>query len=197
MINVNAQTVIFLQSLLLGAALGLFYDMFRILRLTVPAPSAVVFAEDLIYFVFCAFVTFLFMMNTIYGSVRIFVLLGELLGASLYYFTVGAAVMKAAGALIRAVKWVLRLLYRLFVLPVIRLFCWVGKKLAGKTAVFSRKAGNFSRNIKICLKRQRALLYNLFNTKKREKKAARKRSGRGNWLEKKKKRRSGGQRENP
>lgn len=196
MIGVNTQTVIFLQSLLLGAALGALYDIFRILRLAVPTPSAVVFVEDLLYFALCAAATFLFMMNTIYGSVRVFVMLGELIGWILYYLTVGAAVMRAAQAIIRAVRRVLRLLYRLCAAPLIRLFGWVWRKL-GRSAVFLRgKAGNFSRNLKIRLKRQRTLLYNQSNNKgKKGKKTAK--PERGGRLEKKKKRKPKVQREIP
>ena len=58
MIAVNTQTLIFLQSLLMGAALGAVYDLFRIFRIAVPLPAGAIVAEDVIYFVFCGFFLF-------------------------------------------------------------------------------------------------------------------------------------------
>ncbi len=42
-ISISHQTVSFLQSLLLGGALGLLYDGFRILRLIIPSGKVISF----------------------------------------------------------------------------------------------------------------------------------------------------------
>ena len=76
MIAVNTQTMIFFQSLLLGAALGMVYDLFRIFRVAVPLPAGMIVVEDVLYFVFCGFVSFFFAMTVNFGQVRFFILLG-------------------------------------------------------------------------------------------------------------------------
>ncbi len=174
MIAVNTQTMIFFQSLLLGAALGMVYDLFRVFRVAVPLPAGVIVAEDVLYFVFSGFVSFFFAMTVNFGQIRFFILLGEAIGFLLYYLTLGVLVMRCAQKIIDAVWWLLRLMGKLFS-PVIRLFCWLGrraKRILGKWNQNFKKAAQKNRKH---LQRKRILLYNYFNKtkgispKKREK----------------------------
>ncbi|MBC8545335.1 spore cortex biosynthesis protein YabQ [Clostridiaceae bacterium NSJ-31] len=161
MIEVNTQTTVFLQSLALGFALGLFYDVFRIFRLAIRHSSAIIFLEDITYFVVCAIVTFLFSLSAINGHVRVFLVIGELLGATVYYFSLGALVMRVSKAIIRFVKALFRLLYRIFIRPFVVLFCWLAHKferLSGKIAVRAKKV---QAKAKYSLKQRGVLVYNL------------------------------------
>ena len=56
-ISVSQQTMTFLQSLLLGAALGMLYDVFRILRLLIPSGKVISFVEDIVYFLLCGVIS--------------------------------------------------------------------------------------------------------------------------------------------
>ncbi|MCI9405290.1 MAG: hypothetical protein HFK04_00020 [Oscillospiraceae bacterium] len=165
MIAVNTQTMIFFQSLLLGAALGMVYDLFRIFRVAVPLPSGIIVAEDVLYFVFSGFVSFFFAMTVNFGQIRFFILLGETLGFLLYYLTLGSLVMRCAQRIIAAARWLLRLVARLFS-PVVWLFCWLGRKgkrILGKWNQNLKKAAQKNRKH---LQRKRILLYNYFHKRK-------------------------------
>ena len=95
-ITVTGQLLDFLLSILLGAALGAVYDLFRIGRVLHKKGAVALAAEDAFFFLFCAAVTFLFLLADDSGIVRFFLLLGEGIGATLYYFTLGAALLRAA-----------------------------------------------------------------------------------------------------
>lgn len=176
------EVAVFFEAVLLGALLGALYDVFRILRLSFPNGRVLIFLEDVLYFALAAVVSFSFVVLQNGGVLRAFLLLGELLGAVLYFFTLGVLVMKAAGLIIRLIRSVLSLLFRLTVRPLIRLFRWVGRKLRAllrllrskyavikcKTAGPGRFAGKMrnslnkfpSRNSKKHLKQNSKIVYN-------------------------------------
>ena len=51
-IAITEQTAVFFHSLLLGAVLGCFYDLFRITRIAFVIPALLVLVEDLLFFLF-------------------------------------------------------------------------------------------------------------------------------------------------
>ena len=163
--TVAQQTKTFLLSIALGGALAAGYDVFRIRRLALPLGGWLMHLEDLCFCLFGALCTFWFLLDTVDGRLRWFVLLGELLGAVLYRLTVGSWVMACSRAI---VAWLHRLfygLYRLFVRPVVVLFRGVLAFLQGK----SRRAATFlkknRRSAKYRLKRKGLLVYNFIKAK--------------------------------
>ncbi len=115
------QAQIFLGACLLGGCLGVIYDFFRISRLAFRLPRAVVMLEDILFFIICGVITFLYLAETNDGQVRYFIMLGLLLGATLYYFTLGAVVMRVSSVIIGFVAKTLGFCYRVFIRPVVRL----------------------------------------------------------------------------
>ena len=63
-IAITEQTAVFFHSLLLGAVLGCFYDLFRITRIAFVIPALLVLVEDLLFFLFSSIVLFGFMLGT-------------------------------------------------------------------------------------------------------------------------------------
>ena len=147
---------VFLWSVCVGGLLGVCYDVFRIIRIAVPGGKALIFLQDLIFFLIAAIVSFLFLLANNQGVIRGYLLAGELLGFVLYYFTVGSLVYKAASAIINLMKKILRVLLRPFVL----LFQFLGRIL-GKCAKgigrFFKKSFN---NLKNGLQSKAVRVYN-------------------------------------
>ena len=167
-IEVAQQTMLFLQSCLLGIVLGFVYDIFRILRLALKSGVVVIFIEDILFWSMSAVVTFLFMLTENSGQLRVFVLLGECIGAVVYYLTVGALIMKISKAIIEAVKKLLHILYRIFIYPFVRLggaICRRVAKIYKKTRINNKKVQN---NVKFSLKHHHILLYNLMSGNKQK-----------------------------
>ena len=112
--TLSNQTATFLWSVALGAALGAFYDIFRILRLAFKTPKWGVFVQDMLYFFAAAAFTFFFILEHNYGSMRGFILIGEISGWLLYYATAGMIVIKTAKSTIFLVKSFCRILFSPF-----------------------------------------------------------------------------------
>jgi len=120
--GIAEQTVGFLWSVAFGALLGLFYDVFRIVRVAVRAPSVVVFFQDVAFWFLAGLCTFIFIFAVNAGELRLFLFLGILAGAVVYYFTLGMLVMAFARAVVSFVKRVLRLIFRVLSFP-FRVLC--------------------------------------------------------------------------
>lgn len=105
--TVAQQAITFLYAAALGALLCAVYDIFRIIRVAFGAKQLAVFIEDIVFSLIALVLTFVFVISFNNGEVRFFVLIGELLGFAIYYFTVGRIVMSLSKAIVRLIKRVL------------------------------------------------------------------------------------------
>lgn len=83
------QLLITLCSMALGVFLGIFYDVFRIIRLLINPKNLSVFIQDVVYFLISGFATFIFVLIFNYGESRFYILAGEALGWILYHISLG------------------------------------------------------------------------------------------------------------
>lgn len=159
-LSVGGQSLTFLLSVVLGAGLGALYDLFRISRKAFALPAILIAIEDLLYFFLCAFATFCYMLGATDGRVRWFILLGELLGAVIYHFTLGELVMAVSDAILRAARAVLSFVWRLTGAPLLRVLGYlsgIGIRFGVKAKVYLKKSARRHKN---SLKRQGKVLYN-------------------------------------
>ena len=134
-ITVASQTQVFGLSCLFGVVLGIYYDVFRIIRLVVRPGKKAVFFYDVLYLLSCGVFTFLFCFAVNYGEVRFYLLAGEGIGWCLYHLTLGELIMRCSAFLTGVIKRVLLFLRRHITAPVVRL-CG---KIKTKAAAFSKK----------------------------------------------------------
>lgn len=85
----SSQEQILFYSILFGMLLGMIYDFFRIIRLVHSTKQKLLFFQDIVYFLICGFLTFLFLLVVNYGQSRFFIIAGELIGWCIYNLTVG------------------------------------------------------------------------------------------------------------
>lgn len=158
------QALIFVEALLVGAALGLLYDVFRITRVAFPTASGVVFAEDILFFIICAVVTFFFGLTVIDGSLRLFLVFGELLGAIIYYFTVGKLVMGISKKIIAVIKSIISFMIKWIFIPIwtviYHIMTFIVRPFIYLEKIFKKKL----QNAKFHLKVRRKVLYNQLTT---------------------------------
>ena len=128
--GITREALSFLYACLLGAGLGVLYDVFRLLRLLLFKNRVAIFLEDLLFSAMCTLVTLAFLVEFCSGRVRVYALLGELLGFFLYHFTVGELVIRVLKGLIALVKAVLHGIYRVFVFPIWRIVGWIARKIS-------------------------------------------------------------------
>lgn len=124
-ITFAGQTLMFLKSCLLGGAIGLFYEFFRLLRLCFPKNKFFIFVQDLLFFSVTAVVIFAFLLSENCGEIRGFIVFGIILGALIYYCTLGAVIVKINAVIVKYIKKILNFIFKIFFRPVFQLFLWI------------------------------------------------------------------------
>ena len=95
--------LIYLIFILLGIALGLIYDVFKILRCLIQN-KIFIFFVDVFYFLVCSVSIFYFCLIYNSGKIRYFVLQGVLIGVFLHKITLSKFIFSFMGKTIVAVK---------------------------------------------------------------------------------------------
>ena len=103
--SVTVQTMIFACSCILGAGLGILYDVFRIIRMVINSKSVAIFVEDVIYFILSGIITFVFVLKINSGESRFYILAGEGIGWIAYHLTLGNAIYKYSGKIAGKIKF--------------------------------------------------------------------------------------------
>ncbi len=164
-LSLATQTKNFLLSLGLGFIMGFFYDLFRIIRISISKNKISVIISDLLYCIFFGFITFIFFITVNEGEFRFYLLLGEAIGFSVYYFSLGAIIFSFSEFLVDKIKKGIKRIFCVLFFP----FKWIFIKIKGVFDKFLKKGRKRSKNLKnkskFLLKVNKHLLYNL-NVKK-------------------------------
>ena len=158
----NEQTLIFIASLGLGFIFGILYDAMRAIRLSITKSRGLIIAFDLLYFFIVALGSYLFIIATNKGEVRSYIIIGELLGAAFYYFSLGFALMKLTDKLVSLLNSFYSLAFKFISFP-FRLIKSAFSRVFGKLKIFFEKSEKKSKKIqKKVLPKWRVYVYNLF-----------------------------------
>jgi len=121
----SGQGWLFVATVFTGMAIGLLYDVFRILRKTAPHSGFAVQVEDLVFWVAATGLTFYYMLHRNYGEIRPFVLVGIGIGLVLYFATLSRLVLIVCVAIVNYLKKVIKVALRIILLPVRIAAAWV------------------------------------------------------------------------
>ncbi|MBR5442123.1 MAG: spore cortex biosynthesis protein YabQ [Clostridia bacterium] len=158
----GTQLTIFLCSLGAGFILGVLYDVIRTLRLTFTSSRAAIIIFDVVYFVLCGILSFLFILAMNKGEVRFYIIAGEIIGWFFYYLSLGVAAIRITDLFVRAFNKTKALIIRLVCAP-FRLIYRVCKPIYAKIIHLFKKTEKKSRQIrKKHLPKLRLYVYNLF-----------------------------------
>ncbi|MBQ3378248.1 MAG: spore cortex biosynthesis protein YabQ [Clostridia bacterium] len=158
-ISVAHQTVVFLWSILLGAAIAFFYDFFRVIRKRLRHLDFAVMIEDVIFWLVACASIFVFVYNTNSGELRAFLAIGAIMGAFLYFAALSRPVSAVMGAVFMILEKIIKVLLRPFMI-ICRLFIKRIKKREKKSRnfliklkkVFKFKLKSVRMNLGICKK---------------------------------------------
>ncbi len=150
-IDISAQALTFLMSLGLGAALCLLYDVVRCLHKICIKGFFEVLVCDLIFWFVAALLTYCFLIIRTLGSVRGFVLVGELIGAVIARLTLSRLFLPLLTRFFAAITFVFSLFGRGFG----KLLKWT-EKIIKKMLKYVKKV----------LQPKALVLYNLLKVKK-------------------------------
>jgi len=124
--DIADQTRLFLFSLGFGFALGILYDLFRVLRLLTDKNGRVaLLTQDILYALCCTGLSFFFFLALGDGTVRLYLLGGEILGWLVYYLSFGTVALRLSEWLVRWLRRFAAFLLRIFTAP----FLWILRML--------------------------------------------------------------------
>ncbi len=133
-IDVSYQAVTFALSLVLGAVLCVMYDLMRVLHKTLVKGFFEVLVCDILYFGLAAVVTFCFLVIRCEGSVRAFVLVGQILGFIAVRFTLSRFVLSVGVWIFTVISKIFKK-FGLVVLSILRKL----KNFLKKTLFYAKK----------------------------------------------------------
>lgn len=155
--GVAEQTRLFLLSIGFGFLLGILYDVFRTVRLVISDSKGFVIFMDLLYFTFCTFLNFCYLLTLDYGKIRFYIVFAELLGWLIYYFSFGAIAVRVS----RFISGLIKRFFRLLTKP-IKFILRKIKPAYIKVIKFLKKIFRKSnKKAKFSLQKRRGIVYNL------------------------------------
>lgn len=121
--SVSHQVSLFLMSVLLGAAMGVVYDCFRVLRIVFPpaAKSGAVLVQDIVFWLIYGFAIFCYATFAARGQVRFFIFFGSLIGFVLYILTIGNFITGVLRRIFSVIYGTLRKVYSIVIEPIVNL----------------------------------------------------------------------------
>ena len=141
---VENQAYLFLVFSLTGVVLGVLFDFFRVLRKTFKTGDFVTYIEDILYWILAGIIILYNIWFFNDGEIRVFMILGILMGAIIYCLTLSPIFIKIDYFFMKKIKAVFTLLYNILKIP-IEFMINLLKKI--KNIVnFKNKKGNFSSN---------------------------------------------------
>ena len=141
---VENQAYLFLVFSLTGVVLGVLFDFFRVLRKTFKTEDFVTYIEDILYWILAGIIILYNIWFFNDGEIRVFMILGILMGAITYCLTLSPIFIKIDYFFMKKIKGVFTLLYNILKIP-IEFMINLLKKI--KNIVnFKNKKGNFSSN---------------------------------------------------
>jgi len=108
------------KALLTGAVMGIYYDVFRIIRRIIRCSYANILAQDLFFWVTSAIFVFFVTIKINGGIVRLIFVAAVLGGWMFYMFTVGTLVMSLVDGLVRIARGIIIGLHNKFISPAIK-----------------------------------------------------------------------------
>lgn len=171
-IDFYRQSTAFLYSILLGAALGVVYGPFKAARLAFFSSRASVIISDIIFMLLSTLSVFFFSLATLYGCVRIYVLIGALAGFLLYRNTLGritSAIYCPIIALLKKISAKIRIILKNFTKKLLKISYNILYNINVKLSTFRNKRKSLSDNKKVMASNEKS------GSKKGRRKVARQR----------------------
>ncbi len=101
---VISQAYLFLIFALNGVCIGLIFDFFRILRKSFKTMNLITYIQDVLFWIFTGISIIFFMYNFSDGSMRLYMILGLILGFLLYLLTISKYIIKLFVIIICIIK---------------------------------------------------------------------------------------------
>lgn len=106
------QAYLFLVFSLTGVAIGVLFDIFRILRKSIKTPNIIIYIEDILFWILAGL---LILYNIWYfndGEIRVYMFLGIIIGVLLYMSTLSNIIIKIFSKILQMIIKVLEIPFK-------------------------------------------------------------------------------------
>lgn len=158
--SIQEEVFLFLFSCIAGIIIGVFYDIFRTIRIIIPHNAFFTMIEDIVFLAGYAVFLSSFASAQARGELRFYFILGNALGFIVYFFTAGTFV-------IRTMKKFFGFLGTVFS-PVKAVYVIFRQKTKGKFVKNYNLFINHIKKINFHLQNDKHLVYNIKESKKRK-----------------------------
>ena len=144
----------------MGVGLGILFDCFRVARIILPHTTFFVILEDILFFFLWSVSLVVFSLQISRGEVRFYYVIGNILGFTIYYFTVGKVVVGVIKKIVLVISKIFKFFYKILIKPIVKLVvsvCQIVHKLFVTIYSKFKKNGN---GFKIHLKKNHKMMYN-------------------------------------
>lgn len=122
----NNSTIAQLYSLFIfiicGIIIGIFFDIFRILRRSFKTPDIITYIQDILFWI----ITGLFLLFTLFifenGQIRSYNIIGLIIGFILYMLTVSKYIIKSSVSVILFFKNIINKIFKIIIYPIKMIF---------------------------------------------------------------------------
>lgn len=162
--SINEEVMLFLLSCVCGVFIGVGYDVFRTARIIFPHNTLAVVIEDVIFL--AVYALFLSAFSSVFarGELRFYYTVGNSIGFTLYFFTLGSVVT----ATMRKIYSVMVSLVSAVLKPLKTVYVSLCKKIHGKTVENYENSVKSNKKSSFLLQNNNDLLYNKKENKKRK-----------------------------
>ena len=127
----------FLMFILTGLAIGILFDIFRILRRSFKTKDFITYIEDILFWIFTGIILLYSIFTFNNGELRAFVFIGVLLGIILYILTLSKYLIKICvytvniikKIIIFPIKLLVNLVKKIFIIPLNKIIVTIKKYL--------------------------------------------------------------------
>ncbi|MBQ3151602.1 MAG: spore cortex biosynthesis protein YabQ [Clostridia bacterium] len=112
--TISEQVTLFFKTCGFGFLLGALYEVFRVLRRLLTG-GRFILLWDLLYSITASVTGFLFLLSYGNGKLRLYIVIGMIIGFSVYYLTLGTSVSRCVDAAIGIVMQIIKVISKPFI----------------------------------------------------------------------------------
>ena len=143
---ITNQGILFLIYVVVGVFIGFIFDLFRALRKSIKTSNIITYIQDVIFWIIVGFIVISTVLKFNYGELRLYIFIGIISGAIVYFFAFSKKVVKFTTVIIEFILNIIlkvrNILLKLFGKP-IKLIIINLRKLPLK----KKKKKNLSKNV--------------------------------------------------
>ena len=105
------QAHLFMTFTVVGIIIGMLFDFFRILRRSFKTKDFITYFEDIFFWIITGIIIIYSMYKFSDGELRLFMVIGICMGATMYFFTISKYIIKIC-------VWIINLLRKIIMFPI-------------------------------------------------------------------------------